>query len=577
VAVTIEQRAPRARCYKCGAQAIAALCHHCWRPGCKEHVLPSPRWAEQLFGAEGSGPALGDVRARHCSDCAHIRAGHWLEFGMVGLGLALAGLIAMATSLIAGVLLIAAGGMSATWAYAHIRQRSAHARAGLPVPLHPKVSAVQLIERLPVHITLGSQGEYWVKVQPVQGKLTMTLRFGSHDRDRVSRPARKRTPNPGAGAPYSAGCLVLQGQVGINGLGEVPGLRVLTGDSGDIPALRAGDSPASSSRNVSYGYRLLSDPKISPGPFWIVPSIVPESGRRVLELDIQWTEFGPDGGTPLELDVIELLRIGVPVGWGNVHGVNHRATSVSPDAPGGGQGVRTLEWKQLSPDESEREERRLTIVIRFEHEIARDHDLSGRLEATMNGTLSGVSGIRMYNALGAPRPLPGKSVKTRVEADFTLSLESIRYQDIRVVPDRAEQDSDRDRYADEFDAIPDDETVIALTNALCERDYYVKRVVENPPRSGGRANVIHRFWDIAGRKYAGVYPIDFHLVLTGEEIHEGDVRPESGTTKIRIVVKGAYTDTDEDMYARVETEWRQLQAVTEDAIKRHVSMEGEPG
>ena len=56
--VTVEQRAPVVRCYECGSSYVSALCHHCWRPGCVKHVLPSPLWAEKLFGGEGGGPGL---------------------------------------------------------------------------------------------------------------------------------------------------------------------------------------------------------------------------------------------------------------------------------------------------------------------------------------------------------------------------------------------------------------------------------------------------------------------------------------------------------------------------------------
>ena len=76
-----------------------------------------------------------------------------------------------------------------------------------------------------------------------------------------------------------------------------------------------------------------------------------------------------------------------------------------------------------------------------------------------------------------------------------------------MVPDREDEDTDRDSFSVDFiDAIPDDETVISLTNALAEQQFYVKRVTENPPRIGGRAEVTNRFWNIAGRSYEGVHP-----------------------------------------------------------------------
>ena len=140
---------------------------------------------------------------------------------------------------------------------------------------------------------------------------------------------------------------------------------------------------------------------------------------------------------------------------------------------------------------------------------------------------------------------------------------------MRVVPDRAAEDNDRDSFADNFAVIPDEETVIALTNAMSEEGYYVKHVIENPPRSGRRANEIQRYWDIAGRRYEGVYPIDFNIILTGEEFHSGGVRPDSGSTKVRIVVKGAYTD--DEMDTRINDEHKRLRDLTSDTLRRQDS------
>ena len=141
----------------------------------------------------------------------------------------------------------------------------------------------------------------------------------------------------------------------------------------------------------------------------------------------------------------------------------------------------------------------------------------------MRGALSGADKVRLYSSLGKRRDdWRGAAVRTRIEADFKLSLASIRYQDVRIVPEReARQD---DNNAGQFRVIPNDETVIELTNALSE-NYYIKRVIEHPPQSGGSADHVQRYWDIAGRRYEGVYPIDFQMVLTGEEIHRGGLRP----------------------------------------------------
>jgi len=159
---------------------------------------------------------------------------------------------------------------------------------------------------------------------------------------------------------------------------------------------------------------------------------------------------------------------------------------------GGPEPECSVEWRQLVPLEAERKARQLKLMIRFEEQIKREDRISGRLEASMKGALSGLDGVRLFSSLGSRRhDWRGASIKTRVEADFKLSLASIRYQDILIVPEREGKQDDRD--IDRFFVIPDDEMVIKLTNVLSEENYYVKRVIENPPRSGGHANHVQRY------------------------------------------------------------------------------------
>ena len=97
--------------------------------------------------------------------------------------------------------------------------------------------------------------------------------------------------------------------------------------SSDYPVFRVEDPPSSSQWKFARSYELRAKPEINSGPVWITPSIVPESDRHTLELDVQWVEFGPDEDKPLSLDMIELLRLEFPVGWGDIHswGILQRA------------------------------------------------------------------------------------------------------------------------------------------------------------------------------------------------------------------------------------------------------------
>jgi hypothetical protein len=557
----IKPRAPQVRCYECASPSISALCHHCWRPGCVDHVVPAPRWAKNLQGPEGTGQGLDTSAARHCQECSHAATGLQLALGAAGAAAALAGLIVLLLNPATGLALIACGVLLAVSAGLTARRGASHRRASLSLPLHPKINGLRLTETLGVDITLVPEGSYQTSLRPVEGKISADIVFGRPDRDRLEHYTGKQAA--GRDTRFCAGCLVIHGPVDIEPQPDLAGpVHLLEGSTGTYPVFRGEDAHASSPWPIVLLYQLARQPVIKQGPVWVTPSLVPESDRRALELDIQWVDLGPRDKR-LSLDVIELIRLRYPATWGKVEKASRRAIqSAAAEDHGGPDPVRTAEWRQILPDAQEREARQLKLMIRFEGQIDSEDQISGRLEAVMKGALSGLDAVRLYSSLGQRRSdWRGATIRTRVEADFELSLASIRYQDVQIVPERETKEDDS--YADEFSVIPGDEMVIELTNALSE-NYYVKRVIEHPPRSGGRADHVQRYWDIAGRSYEGVYPIEFHMVLTGEEIHRGGVRPVAGTTKVRIVVQGAYTD--DEMKHRINQQWKGLRALTRETL-----------
>jgi hypothetical protein len=356
--VTIESRASVARCYKCGSLPVFALCHHCWRPGCREHVRQSSRWSRKIFVREGRGPGLAKAPAHHCGACAHRKAlttgptGRWLASGSVTL--VMVGIVMVWLSLIVGAIFLLAGGLSAAAAAVlQVRRKVTRERAARPVPLLPKVVDVELTEELSGQITLGGEGgAYQTELEPVKGALSLHFTFGGPDRERVRRRL-KRARTADASVPWCAGRILLTGPFGIREGGEVAGpILPLDGDSDDYPVFRRLDPPSSSPWKYHSGYELRTEPEITSGPIWITPSIVPDSDRHGLELDVQWVGFGPDEDRPLRLRIIELLRLDFPVSWGEIHTWAVRGqVSDQPRATIGllGEGRRRIELKRLTP------------------------------------------------------------------------------------------------------------------------------------------------------------------------------------------------------------------------------------
>jgi hypothetical protein len=320
-------------------------------------------------------------------------------------------------------------------------------------------------------------------------------------------------------------------------------------------------------------YQLLEGRKPKTIPLWIVPSLVPSSDQRALEIDLHWTPLGDDDGP--RVDLFDLIQLRVPAAWGNMENVEPSEATTTP--PTRGQEHRIIEWQQLAPRDEDvfvqlRERRSRSLRIRFEKPITASSTLSGRIEATFKGTLSGVTGVQLYLP-GGRKPRreqtghqDGPSAKTKVAVDFTIDLSAIRYQDDRVVPDEnnaADIRAHRDKISEFAGVIPNSAVITRLTDEISKDDYYVKSVVEHEPdRDYGQANALHRVWDIAGRFYTGVFPIDFDIHVRGREI-QGASGASAGNTAVQVTVKGSYTtggNSDGSLLAVIEGKWEELHA-----------------
>jgi hypothetical protein len=531
---------------------------------------------------------MGKKPAYHCPACVHS-SGPVLAFAAMGVATALAGAVVLWLNLWLGLALVLVGVVIVGGSYVAGRRKGAKLERP-PLPVLPRLEELGLREELRGRVVLHPNdyypdSNYRAPPCTVEGRLTAALALGKADRRRLEEYRRRRRIPPGTDVGFRAGFLMLQGQIGISLARDFPDLCIPLGGRTSRYLVFDPKSPRiSSSYRINRTYDLIADGKVKkvPVPVSITPTIASRSDQRALELQIQWVSAGVPGAH-LELESVESLKLKVPVRWGNPVNAN-KAVISSPRAShegnghGGSQSLRLIEWAQLRPSQEESQRKRLELVVQFDDQIKSWHTIYGRLEMVFNGAVSGIEQVNFYGPLGGRQAhsFTG-NVKTHVILDFELSLANTRYQEVRLVPDRevpedlapdreVSEDQRRREADDSFPVIPNDETVIRLTNFLSkQRGYYIKRVIENPPRSGPRGNLIRRYWDIAGRRYFGVYPIDFHIILTGEEIHRGGIRAHSGTTKARITVQGSYANPD--MRSRVEKAWDTLHLLTVNTLQ----------
>ncbi|MGI5179250.1 hypothetical protein ACQEVZ_23245 [Dactylosporangium sp. CA-152071] len=561
-------RAPRVRCYECGSDRVFAVCHHCQRPMCDHHSPLAYRQGGTLVrmpggSAEEARPAskelaglhLGGLREAvyHCKDHVHMVRGSLMPWVYAGAGAAVLGLLLLCVAAKFGLFLILTGGLVGGGAWL-LGRAMATRIVRPPLPLVPQVNTVELLERLAGYVRL-EDGEYTSTVESLTGQLTAEM--SANEGHAALRAYRRKFGVPAAEpVPFSGGYLMLQGDVGLAfRAGQAPVLSGGTGvsiggESADEHELFPAD-PQLPQRESTLAIDYEVQDRRSPReiPLWIVPSLVPASDRRALEIDLHWNRLGPEREQRLSLAVFDLIELEVPASWGTVE-----SSAPGQVAIGRSGGRRTIRWKQLPPPQPGA--RSLTLQLRFERPITEvpestdpDDDgsrsrltLSGKVEATFEGLLSGVTGVGVYLPGGGPGHSPRPKTQTKVAVTFDASLRSIRYQDDRVVPDENhESDLAQGRHrADEFHGVlPDSRTVAELTNAISSDGYYVKSVVEHPPfRDDVRMGVVNRVWDIAGRMYVGLFPMDFDINLRGDEMAVQD--GFTGNTVVQVTVKGAY-------------------------------------
>jgi hypothetical protein len=597
MSLEVINRAPEVRCYECGSTDIRSVCHHCSRPMCAQHGSvavhepatsssagpdaagavngpaasgvsgsPSPPSApgeEELDGPaakstsrEFAGLKLLPVQAavHHCEDHDHT-------VGLLSAGIRVA----------SGVL-----------------GRQTRADELPPLPVFPDVNTVNVVERLTGEVQLTDAG-YVSTPQPVEGEIVIGM---THARARwqetMGRYQKRHQLPEGYPVKFAAGFAMLRGKAGLafdagqdvilpQGLGLAFRGDV---DGHDLFDAKRGRPQGEWELSARYKLQPARDPRDI--PLWIVPSLGATSDKRVLMIDLHWNIPEVDGSRA-ELNRFELIEFLVPHQWGNL--LDASPLGASSSAPALGQ-PRIIRWRQHRPAAEDRRRgsgsatapRSMTLRMEFEKPILDQPRLSGSLYATFNRALSGVTGLDFYLPGGGPVRHLDVKPRTEISVRFDISLSALRYQERRTVPDDSKatgEDEFRPR-ADEFSGVmPDYRTVVELTNAISADGYYVKTVVEDHPNRDSRDKTFKRGWDITGRWYEGVFPINFIISLRGTEPEDSVAGSALGRTVAQVTVDGTFPNAE--MKKKIEDKWDGLHARITGLLAARAVHIGDPG
>ena len=457
-----------------------------------------------------------------------------------------------------------------------------------PLPVFPDVNTASVIERLTGEVQLTDAG-YVSTLQPVEGEIVVGM---THTRARwqgtMSRYRKRHQLPEDHPVKFAAGFAMLRGKVGLAfdaGQGAIlpDGLGLaFNGDVDGHDLFDAKRGHPEGEWELSARYKLLSARAPRDVPLWIVPSLGVTSDKRTLMIDLHWNMPEVDGSRA-ELNRFELIEFLVPHQWGNLQDSSPPGAASSAPAP---SQPRIIRWRQHRPAADGRRRRSgsttarrsLTLRMEFEKPILDQPRLSGSLRATFNRTLSGVTGIDFYLPGGGPVSHLDVNPRTEISVRFDISLSALRYQERRTVPDHSKaagEDEFRPR-ADKFTGVmPDYRTVVELTNAISADGYYVKTVVEDHPNHDSRSQTFRRGWDITGRWYEGVFPINFMISLRGTEPEDSIAGSAHGRTVSQVAVDGTFPNAE--MKRKIEDKWDGLHARVTGLLAARAGHIGDPG
>lgn len=598
------ERAPQAHCYRCGDVAISGVCVQCHRLMCQTHVTPRPRllmrWLGRLFYRLRITGQPYDGSVVLCRTCqkrslapllaaafavglAYIGAGVWIgrQGNTWGAALILVGLLWL------GVFLLAPSRLESE----NVRQR----RRMLNVA--PRVDRRQIQEWARGHVMLDDLGNYQVKELSTEGRITLTTSFSEADGKRAKKLLNKRGRAGRQPPRFHAGFFVFKGRVSNRPL-PTPAFHVNT-LSGPLVALADSIDNASFLTSTGgrearqwetlYGYSLIRNLEARGFPVQVLPAIRPDTGQRVLDLTVQWFSPFPDNPA-IAAHQISLLKLRVPMSWGSVQYASSGFRSGSEPGPHGDEdAVRVLTWERIPLSQRDQERQRRLITIKFENPVQPAASIHGAVHVTFRNSLSGMTGIEYFTPAGRLSPLDESiDVGTIVVADYDLSLATLRYQKTLVFPpppaqpfpeapgEETVQEPAGELTPEDMALLaeteiprqaaipPDAETVVQLTNAVSDAGFYIQWIVENLPQTGATANVTNRYWDVGGRYYLGVTPIDFHMVIRGQQTSQQS-QPAAASTTVDLTVKGAYVT--EKMKRRIINTWIKLDNAVETKLK----------
>lgn len=539
---------PEIECYICGSTKIKKLCHSCGRAMCTNHGPFSPpettSYFFRLINDEYTGidfpSTVRHINGVHCEFCKHYFISYEPSFYLVvaiGIGIIILGSffsVPPSSQWFAGLIFIALG------VYAVFNERDKRFKEMYkrkpPLPIFGRFPSVTVQEFINGDTTITSDNVYSVRNVKANGELIFSLQLNNSDRKRLNQYCHKFKLDRRSPITFHVGSLVTNKTEDDSSedwilVGDNP-LHLIDEVQGEHFLLNGVDiSSREWKRKYDYNLSLNSD-QTTGMPIQLIPFLLSEGEDEwTLELYVQ---VNPTLNVFLSSPWVEELILRVPSLFAEVE-------SHSPPAlvdPISNRSSTLIKWRNIKLDEqniatfSSSQISHKSFHIRFvgSKNLEPNVYVSGELQVRFDGTLSKLDSVTLFSALGERLHQVNTVKQTQVTLGFAFHLDRLqlrrRYSSATVVRHLV--------------AIPGNETITRLVNALNAKQIYVQRVMEEPPHPNwANAQSTNRHWILTGRRYDKAMPIDFQIIVTGQERYErGFDKPFDGSSDFQITTQG---------------------------------------
>ncbi|HRQ42570.1 MAG TPA: hypothetical protein PLD25_32035 [Chloroflexota bacterium] len=530
-------------CYICGSKDIKKVCHHCGRAMCAVHgpfTAPARRFYNRIRNDEYTDLDLPDPdkaeTAVHCEYCNHYTVTYEPVFGAMALVGIAAVIVSFASSPIWLTIILTSVGIItfviSVWSIFFQRNYRFRRMKTLfpPLPVWGRFPEIILTETVEGAIAVNANGGYKAHVVRKTGNLCFSLQMGASDLERLSCYRQKYKLTNLVEVSFHAGFAVfsgtgrLQAEDGNQVSKEVNPVQ-LKGHTVNLSFQN--DAGLGGQWNHNHPYRFSLDNQHMSGlPVQIIPTLISEGEDWSLGLYIQ---IGPrKNAIPCSKPIITELTLQIPGAFGKVENLMPSA-KVTHDEQ---QDCRIITWHNVALDESKPvASKNLSVRFANSKETKPILDVFGQLRVQFEGSISGVNMVALFSPMGGRR---GEEVnvsqKGVIEVSFAFPLSALCLRESYAVSSSIEHPT----------AIPGNEMITRLVNAMNDKGIYVQRVVENSPQMNrANAHIMNRMWVVAGRRYEKATPIDFTVVAVGQEHYEDTDTPNDGKTQFKITAQGS--------------------------------------